>query len=92
MKVIHIMAAVRDSPHGLVPGGRVVVVKYLWLKECLNGDSALVRLVERDIVEQVVGDMGGSDLVVKKAECQWRRVLPIVGALVVLDMAECQAK
>eukprot|EP01083_Nonionella_stella_P144433 450947_1 len=62
------MAAIGNSPHGLVPGHGIVVVKSLGLKECLNSGSGLVSLVERHLMEQVMSDMGGSDLVVEEAK------------------------
>mmetsp|Transcript_22666 Transcript_22666/g.34573 ORF Transcript_22666/g.34573 Transcript_22666/m.34573 type:complete len:127 (-) Transcript_22666:866-1246(-) len=62
------MAAISNSPQGLVPRHGVVVVKSLGLKERLNSSSGFISLVERHLVEQVMSDMGGSDLVVEEAE------------------------
>eukprot|EP01083_Nonionella_stella_P144432 450946_1 len=76
------MAAISNSPHGLVPGHGIVVVKSLRLKERLNSSSGLISLVERHLVEQMMSDMGGSDLVVEEAE---NSIWPINGGKCSLD-------
>ena len=60
------MARVRDPPHGHGEGGGVVVVE--GAKELLDGGGRDVGLVEGHLMEEVVGDVCGADLVVEVVE------------------------
>ena len=60
------MAPPCNSPHCNRPRRRVEVVQ--GSQELLQRRRGQVRLVERHLVEEVVGNVGGSDLVVEVIE------------------------
>lgn len=64
--VFNIVASSCDLPHSFVPWHGVIVVKRS--KELLDGGGGDISLVERHLMEEVVGYMCRSDLVVEEVE------------------------
>merc|ERR1739838_490961 len=68
LNTLHVMACLGDPPHCQVPGRRIIVVQAHWLQVCLERSGGLVCSVERHLMEQVVGYVGGPDLVMEEVK------------------------
>lgn len=62
------MATLGNLPGSSRDGGRIVVVQSLGFQKGLEGLGGLTGMVVGHFVEQVVADMGGSNLVVEKVK------------------------
>ena len=68
LDALDVVAGLGDAPHGLVPRSRVVVVQSLGTQVVLESGGGNVGLVEGHLVEEMVGDVGGADLVMEEVE------------------------
>ena len=68
------MASVGNSPQLLHPRLRVVVVETLRFQKGLQGPGGFFGVVTRNLVEEVMSDMGASDTMVEKVEDSIRTV------------------
>ena len=68
LDALDVVAGLGDAPHGLVPGRWVVVVQSLGAQVVPEGGGGDVGLVEGHLVEEMVGDVGGTDLVMEEVE------------------------
>ena len=74
LDVLDVVALVRDAPRRDRPRRGIVVVQALGLQVCLERRRRLHRVVARQVGEEVVGHVGGSDVVVHPVEDAVRAV------------------
>lgn len=71
---LNVVACFGHSPHGLVPGSGIVVVKSHGFQVRLEGVGGFESVVVGHLVEQMVGHMCRSDAVVEKVKDSVRTI------------------